>query len=302
MQVFAGRRRSIRQARRLMAALCMSTRELPRPALHAIAYTCALSGALLLGACGDDPAGDELAQPPSPPGHVARDPGSQVEPEVLHVQLPLLPMTLYLTAVQPFKAQPDSQVEAHQYCAEVDAQLWQCIVFDRPAADARLLGTRYIASPLLYESLPAEERALWHPLNYEILSGLLAAPQLADAAELSLMERLLNHYAQSWYLPEAEDSVHPPPRMAWSFNRNGEADPELLRRYAEATGIDFSERARRRAALVARAEPQVGVDALAAHDFGRQTRPLEGVAERDDASTTSGQRRENGDESDSRRQ
>lgn len=255
-----------------------------------------LAGAFMLAACGGEHS-DRDPQTSAQPGAVERDPGSQVNPEVLRVQLPLLPMTLYLTSMQPMRTDPDDQLQAHQYCAEVDAQLWQCIVFDRPAADARLLGTRYIASPRLYESLPAEERALWHPLNYEILSGMLAAPQISDAAEMALMERLLNHYAQSWYLREDDDGVHSPPRLAWSFNRNGEADPERLRDYARTTGIDFSERARRRTGLVGKAEPQVGVDALADHGFGRQTQPIEGVVEReaDGASST-----EKDDEPDSR--
>jgi hypothetical protein len=43
-------------------------------------------------------------------------------------------------------------------------------------ADANLIGIEYILSERLFETLPDDEKPSWHPHNYEILSGQLAAP------------------------------------------------------------------------------------------------------------------------------
>lgn len=39
-------------------------------------------------------------------------------------------------------------------------------------------GLEYIISEKLYNTLPTDEKAYWHPLNYEILSGQLRRPGL----------------------------------------------------------------------------------------------------------------------------
>lgn len=52
----------------------------------------------------------------------------------------------------------------------------QCLIYDTPYANARLIGVEYMISPRVYETLPKEERQLWHSHQYEIKSGMLVMP------------------------------------------------------------------------------------------------------------------------------
>ena len=49
----------------------------------------------------------------------------------------------------------------------------QCVLFDGNTVGARMMGVEYIISEKPYNTLPSDEKAYWHPHNYEILSGQL---------------------------------------------------------------------------------------------------------------------------------
>ena len=49
--------------------------------------------------------------------------------------------------------------------------------------EARMMGIEYIISEELYNTLPTNEKAYWHPHNYVILSGQRRMPGLPDVAE-----------------------------------------------------------------------------------------------------------------------
>ena len=38
----------------------------------------------------------------------------------------------------------------------------QCVIYDSPNSNARLIGIEYIISAKLFEQLPAEEKQYWH--------------------------------------------------------------------------------------------------------------------------------------------
>src|SRR5690606_32631683 len=176
-------------------------------------------------------------------------------------------LNVYLVGFHPLKDEPAHQFEAHHFCNQVNEDFMQCALFDGNTADARLSGVEYIVSARLFEQLPEAERAHWHPHNGEILSGQLVAPGIPAIAEHELMKGKINSYGKTWHtwntgsggsgdpLPVGE------PRLAWSFNRFGEADPGLIEARDRALGVDTEERRRGREDLVPLAEPQHGVDA-----------------------------------------
>jgi hypothetical protein len=86
------------------------------------------------------------------------------------------------------------QVIAEHYCAHLSDEVLQCIIYDSNKPGARLIGIEYIVSAKIFESLPAEEKKLWHSHNYEVKSGVLTAPGMADAAEKDLMKVLIGTY------------------------------------------------------------------------------------------------------------
>lgn len=75
-----------------------------------------------------------------------------------------------------------------------------------------------------------------------------------------------------------EDLPLGPAQLAWSFNRDGEADPELIEARDREMGISTARVRAARAGLQALAHPQAGVDALHGR-FDRPTREIPGVVE-----------------------
>lgn len=195
-------------------------------------------------------------------------------------------LDIYLVGFHPLADDPAHQFEAHHFCRQVNADFMQCALYDGNTPAANLNGVEYIVSERLYARLPQAERRYWHPHNFEILSGQLVAPGLPAAADHALMKGKMNSYGKTWHtwdtssggpdaLPLGE------PRLAWSFNRLGEARDELVATRDRRMHIDSAERRRAREDLRALARPQNGVDRLKGA-FDGPTTAIPGVTDRGD--------------------
>jgi hypothetical protein len=199
--------------------------------------------------------------------------------EVIQSNLPTDKLDVYLVGFHPLKDDPQHQMEAHHYCRQVNEDFAQCALWDSNGGDANLNGIEYIISEKLFETLPAEERKYWHPHNFEILSGQLVAPGLPDVAELELMKSKMNSYGKTWHVWHTGAPGMPgdglplgEPHLAWSFNADGEAKPELVQRRDQAMRIETSDKRAQRQQLLELAHPQEGVDALQSA-FPARTKP-----------------------------
>jgi hypothetical protein len=209
--------------------------------------------------------------------------------QLLQDMTPLKAFDIYVAGLHCAKDDPEMQMEAHHFCNQVNQDLIQCAIFDGNTRDANLIGIEYIISERLFGTLPEDERAYWHPHNYEILSGQLVAPGLPEIAERAFLEQLMNSYGKTWHTwhtgrHDGEPGHTLPmgdPHLMWSFNRDGEADERLKADLQAALHIDEAERRAKRRPLVERAHPQHGVDALAGR-FGATT-PVDGVVDADAA-------------------
>ncbi|CAI08748.1 OBAP family protein [Aromatoleum aromaticum] len=239
------------------------------------------------------PAG--AAEPsPEPPGEEksAKTTVLEAGARMLQGNSPLAPMDIHLSGFHPLKDDPEHQMEAHHFCHQVNEDFAQCVLFDGNETGANLNGVEYIISAKLFETLPDDEKPLWHPHNGEILSGQLMAPGIPEAAEKALMKGKMNSYGKTWHVwntgthSGAGDSLPlGPPRLAWSFNRDGEAQPGLVEQRDRRLEVDSAAKRRERAELQPLARPQAGVDALKGR-FPRPTSPLPGVVERGESSET----------------
>jgi hypothetical protein len=202
---------------------------------------------------------------------------------VLQDTTPLKDFDIYVAGLHCAKHEPEMQMEAHHFCRQVNQDFLQCVLFDGNTVDANLIGIEYIVSERLFDSLPEEEKPLWHPHNYEILSGQLCAPGLPDVAERAFLKELMNSYGKTWHTwhtgrHDGEPGDALPlgdPKLMWSFNRDGEADERLKTGFQHHMGIDEADKRAQRQGFVALAHPQRGVDAMAAEFSG--TRPISGV-------------------------
>ena len=242
-------------------------------------FAISLFGAMLFGSCGAE---RESNLEPEGRETTATTDVLKAGSAVLQGDAPLSGMDVYLVGFHPMKNDPSHQMEAHHYCRQVNQDFAQCALFDGNADDANLNGIEYIISENLFESLPRAERQYWHPHNYEILSGQLVAPGLPDIASEELMRGKMNSYGKTFHLWSTDKGDQLPmgePMLAWSFNRDGEAESGLVQRRDEEMGIDTAEIRRERQDLVELAKPQEGVDALEGQ-FSGPTQEIDGVVDR----------------------
>lgn len=144
---------------------------------------------------------------------------------------PVAKMDVYMVGLHPMKDHPSHQMEAHHFCKEVNADFSQCTLFDGNTEKANLNGIEYIISEKLFNNLPEQEKKYWHPHNYEIQSGQLIAPGLPDQAEKSFLKKKINSYGKTWHvwntghhgMADASELPTGEPKLAWSFNHDGEA-------------------------------------------------------------------------------
>jgi hypothetical protein len=207
---------------------------------------------------------------------------------LMQAKAPVEKIAMYLNGFHVSKDNATLQMEAHHYCNQANEELAQCVLFDGNTADARMMGIEYIISEKLYNTLPAGEKAYWHPHNYEVLSGTLRLPGLPDAAEKEALETKINSYGKTWHTwmtgphnQKPDPLPFGPPHLQWSFNRDGEADPAMVQARDERMDLDSMKARQERRDLVPLARPQGGVDALSG--FFPNAKGVPGVADNGDA-------------------
>jgi len=205
----------------------------------------------------------------------------------LQKDTPTQHLGVYLIGFHPMKDDPNHQMEAHHFCNQIKEDFMQCALFDGNTADANLNGIEYIISEKLFNELPEDEKKYWHPHNYEILSGQLIAPGIPRNAEKELMKTKMNSYGKTWHVWDTGNAIGHKgtdlplgePKLAWSFNRDGEAQPGLVESRDHRLKLSTDDKRRDRKDLVDFANPQEGVDVLA-EKFDRYTEPMTGVRDK----------------------
>ena len=133
---------------------------------------------VLMAACG----GEDTSSQVEPPGsrQMVRPAGLADGASSPPATAPIEALDVYVDGFHFYNGNVDMQVEAHHYCAAVDEDVRQCVIFDGNGANAKLVGVEYIVSRRVFESLSADERKLWHSHVYEVKSGALIAPGMPD--------------------------------------------------------------------------------------------------------------------------
>ena len=252
--------------------------------------TIVAAAALGAAACGGGDTGPGEGQTAPGAARTEKTAALETGAAALQAKAPVDQIAMYLVGFHPGKADPQMQMESHHYCDQVNEDFAQCVLYDGNTEDARLHGVEYIISEKLYETLPAEEKAYWHPHNYEVLSGTLQMPGLPDAAADAALRGKLNSYGKTWhfwktgvYQQASDDLPLGPPHLAWSFNHDGEAKAGLIEERDERMGVNTAEERRDRQEWVPAARPQGGVNAIA--DAFPDRKPIPGVTDNGDAAS-----------------
>lgn len=146
-------------------------------------------------------------------------------------------------------------LRVEHYCSHLNGDVFQCIIYDSTALNARLIGIEYIISEALFIDLPAEEKKLWHSHRYEVMSGLLLAPGLSAGAEASLMKELVSTYGKTWHLWQVDRGDKLPlglPKLMMGFTADGQVDPAMVEARDRELQVDAMKIKARRADLPVR--------------------------------------------------
>ncbi|KAK5989355.1 Oil body-associated protein 1B [Cladobotryum mycophilum] len=101
---------------------------------------------------------------------------------------PIKNVCAHLNAFHAYADDPSRHVETNHYCAHLNDDVRQCLLYDSHEPNARLIGIEYMITPYLYESLLPEERRLWHSHVYEVKSGMLIMPKGSAAVPSAAWE------------------------------------------------------------------------------------------------------------------
>ena len=176
----------------------------------------------------------------------------EAEASLLQRLTPLQQFSLYLDGFHFESGHLGRQCRACHYCTLLSEDLVQCVLFDGPVPEARLIGVEYIISEPLFEALPPEEKPLWHTHFYEVKSGQLAAPRLPGGAELQLMDKLRTSYGKLWLTWDTAQESRLPlgiPKLMMGFTEDGQLRPELLAERDRLLRLSSGRTRQRRAAL-----------------------------------------------------
>jgi hypothetical protein len=140
----------------------------------------------------------------------------------------------------------------------LNEDVFQCVIYDGSRRDAKLMGIEYVVSARLFQTLPADEKQLWHSHVHEVHSGQLVAPGLPEAAEKELMRKLVGTYGKTWHTWHTDQGHALPtgvPQLMMGFTADGQIDERMLRDRDARLGIDSVAKRSERQAL-----PAPGVD------------------------------------------
>jgi len=211
--------------------------------VRTIAMCCSLAVAGLLAGCG----GGNTESGVDSPGaeESARTDVLEAGAALLQDRPPIEAINAYLDGFHFYSGNMQGQMEAHHYCANLNEELIQCVIYDGNVRDAKLMGVEYIVSGRLFAALPENEKQLWHSHVHEVKSGQLVAPGIPAVAERALMEKLVGTYGKTfhtWHTDLQKELPLGVPQLMMGFTADGQADPAMVAARDERFGISSSEK------------------------------------------------------------
>lgn len=163
---------------------------------------------------------------------------------------PLNKICQHVCGLHFYDGDVNRQLIAHHYCSHLNEDVRQCVIYDSPDANGKLIGIEYIISSKLFEKLPTEEKKYWHSHVYEVKSGMLVAPNIPEKVERMDMEKLVHTYGKTWHtwqVDRGDPLPYGPANLMMSFTKDGQVNGQLLAEKDRLTGVSTAERREARA-------------------------------------------------------
>ncbi|CDH56244.1 duf1264-domain-containing protein [Lichtheimia corymbifera JMRC:FSU:9682] len=162
------------------------------------------------------------------------------------------------------------QVHAHHLCTRVNEDFRQCIIYDSPRADARLIGIEYIISEKLFDGLPDDEKKYWHSHDYEVRGGSLAMPmpkgvpeavvQVPEKQALATLQKTYGKTWHTWQVDRGDNLPYGPAQLMMALTADGQLDPKLDEERERDEGISTQKKKEERKDYFEPYQPHAGAD------------------------------------------
>lgn len=205
-----------------------------------------------LAACGADHTASKVDAPGTPAKVSTR--ALEAGSAVMQDKPPIDALNAYLDGFHFYSGNIKGQMEAHHYCAIINEEVIQCVIYDGNLKDAKLMGVEYIVSGKLFQTLPPAEKALWHSHVHEVKSGQLIAPGIPAVAEKALMQKLVGTYGKTWHTWHTDLHKQLPlgvPQLMMGFTQDGQADAAMVAGRDARFKVESAEKRRQRADIAA---------------------------------------------------
>jgi hypothetical protein len=167
----------------------------------------------------------------------------------IQTKYPVDAMSTYLNGFHMYADEMGRQVEASHFCIHLRHDLHQCVIFDRNAPDARLIGIEYIVSEECFRGLPDDEKRLWHSHHYEVKSGELVAPGIPDLAEHAYFSDLVTTYGKTFHTwqYDRDDFPYGIPQLMMGLTEDGQINEALVQDRDRRLGVSIAHKRQQRA-------------------------------------------------------
>jgi hypothetical protein len=185
--------------------------------------------ACTLAGCGGENTDSKVAAPGA--SESATTKALEAGADMLQEKAPLDALNAYLDGFHFYSGDMKGQMEAHHYCGHLNEDSIQCVIYDGNKSNAKLMGVEYIVTKKLFETLPADEKHLWHSHVHEVRSGTLIAPGIPEVAERTLMQQLAGTYGKTWHTWHTDKHNELPlgtPMLMMGFTQDGQLNEQLL--------------------------------------------------------------------------
>ncbi|GAA0186169.1 hypothetical protein LIER_33457 [Lithospermum erythrorhizon] len=141
------------------------------------------------------------------------------------------------------------QVEAHHFCGCVNEEFRQCLIYDRPDPDGRLIGVEYIVSEALFFTLPDDEKAFWHSHEYEVKSGVLFMPGVPGPIQRQDLDKVAKTYGKVFHFWQVDKGDALPlgiPQVMMALTRDGQLYKNLAQDVEKRYNVSFEKESENR--------------------------------------------------------
>ncbi|XP_027166905.1 oil body-associated protein 1A-like [Coffea eugenioides] len=196
--------------------------------------------------------GENVSTQPEVPGEPTQTSTALLETATATLQGfgPVNKIHQHLCAFHFYAHDMTRQVEAHHFCGHQNEDFRQCLIYDKPDDDGKLIGLEYIISEELFLTLPDNEKPFWHTHEFEVKGGYLFMPGVPGPIQRQDLEKVCKTYGKTihfWQIDRGDNLPLGIPQVMMALTRDGQLHPNLAQDVESRFGISFAKERENRA-------------------------------------------------------